>query len=317
MALTAAASGATATAQISTGRVKNTSARHLRSASVVVPGLASPLRRQLVISSSGSGGSFASGGNKKSSILFGREIKPPLPPSVDENDYDSESPACSVAYAEVDNDSHPTSSVLNVTVSAVPGVLRILGWLLNGLALDVIEAELLTDEDGADEENGGTNVVHIKMLVNEGYGKHVGKVKDKEGLEERLNEYMRFCTQAERSYHPVVEHCGIRIDNESDPKTTIITVSSEEKGAQSLLMVASTITGLGLIVKRARLKPPTVGGGARSGSVWEFNVEVQDIKKKLTNSQVQGLLYTLALVFNNQKSSKGFGDYMVEKMVNV
>ena len=33
--------------------------------------------------------------------------------------------------------------------------------------------------------------------------------------------------------------------------------------------------------------------------------------------QVQGLLYTLALVFNNQKTNKGFGDYMVEKMVNV
>ena len=42
---------------------------------------------------------------------------------------------------------------------------------------------------------------------------------------------------------------------------------------------------------------------------------VMDTKMKLTNAQVQGLLYTLCLVFN--KSNKfGGADYLVEKLVN-
>jgi len=48
--------------------------------------------------------------------------------------------------------------------SLVAGVLRILAWLLNGLGLDVNEAELSTDES----DNGEDDVVQIKMWVTVG-----------------------------------------------------------------------------------------------------------------------------------------------------
>ena len=237
------------------------------------------------------------------------ETSPPLPPSLDEDDPNDDFPACAVAYASVDNEAHPTSSLLLVSVSAVPGVMRILSWLLNGLDLDLVEAEWEIEDA---EEEGEADVLEIKMWVTEFHAKGSGKVKDVRGLEDRLMEYLRFCTQAERKYHPVVEHGGVMIDNLSDPETTVLTVHSKESGGESLLSVASTITGLGLRMKRARLLPTKKGAGS---SVWEFQLTVMDTKMKLTNAQVQGLLYTLCLVFN--KSNKfGGADYLVEKLVN-
>jgi len=246
---------------------------------------------------------------KRSEILFGGETSPPLPPSLDEDDLDDDFPFCAVAYASVDNEAHPTSSLLQVTVSAVPGVMRILSWLLNGLDLKLEEAAWEI-EDAADE--GDVDVMEIKMWVTELRGNSAGKVRDTAGLEERLTEYMRFCTQAERRYHPVVEHGGVRIDNLVDPDTTVLTVRSQETGGESLLSVASTITGLGLRMKRAKLMPGKKGGP----SVWEFRLTVMEASKmKLTNTQVQGLLYTLCLVFNKDKKFGG-ADYMVEKMTS-
>ena len=230
-----------------------------------------------------------------------------MPPSLDESDPSDDIPACAIAYATVDNEAHPTSSLLRVTVSAVPGVMRILSWLLNGLDLDLVEAEWEI-QDAEDEDE--VDILEVKMWVTEFHKKGSGKVKDVAGLEERLTEYLRFCTQAERKYHPVVEHGGIVIDNLSDPETTVLKVFSTESGGQSLLSVASTITGLGLRMKRAKLLPTTKGSGK---SVWEFNITVMDTKMKLTNAQVQGLLYTLCLVFNRSKKFAG-ADYLVEPM---
>lgn len=244
---------------------------------------------------------------KKSGVLFGGETSPPLPPSVDFDELsDDDVPACSVAYATVNNDAHPTSSLLEVTVSAVPGVMRILSWLLTGLDLDLVEAEWeIQDAEDADE----ADILEVKMWVNEFRGRKRGKVTDPSGLEDRLMEYLRFCTQAERKLHPVVEHGGVKIDNLIEPDTTVLTVSSRESGAQSLLSVASTITGLGLRMKTAKLVPATKA----KGSVWEFSLQTIEGKLKLTNTQVQGLLYTLCLVFN--KSNKFAGaDYLVEPM---
>lgn len=247
---------------------------------------------------------------KQSDILFGKETSPPLPPSLDDNSDDF--PACAIAYASVDNESHPTSSLLQVTVSAVPGVMRILSWLLNGLDLHLEEAEWEIEDA---EEEGEADTLEVKMWVTEFHGSSSGKVKDVAGLEERLTDYLRFCTQAERKYHPVLEHGGVMIDNISDPETTVLTVRSKESGGESLLSVSSTITGLGLRMKSARLLPTTKkeksGGGI--SSVWEFRLTVMEGKMKLTNAQVQGLMYTLCLVFN--KSEKfGGTDYLVEKM---
>jgi hypothetical protein len=246
----------------------------------------------------------------KGGILFGGETSPPLPSFDDSDPSDEFEPHCAVAYASVDNDAHPTSSLLQVTVSAVPGVMRILSWLLNGLDLDLVEAEWEIED--VDEE-GEADILEIKMWVTEFHGKGSGKVADVPGLEERLTEYLRFCTSAERKYHPVVEHGGVMIDNLSDPSTTVLTVTSKESGGESLLSVASTITGLGLRMKRARLLPTSKGAGS---SVWEFHLTVMETKMKLTSAQVQGLLYTLCLVFNKSKKFGG-ADYLVEKMTSV
>ena len=101
----------------------------------------------------------------KRDVLFGEETSPPLPPSYDSQDDDDEfgSPACALAYASVNNDEHPEWSMLRVDVSAVPGVLRILSWLLNGLDLDLKKAEWDIElGSSADEEDGENNdVVHI------------------------------------------------------------------------------------------------------------------------------------------------------------
>jgi hypothetical protein len=52
-------------------------------------------------------------------------------------------------------------------------------------------------------------------------------------------------------------------------------------------------------------------------SVWSMELTDFDSKSKLSNTQVQGLLYTLALVFGKSRDG-GFGgaDYLVEKMVS-
>ena len=81
---------------------------------------------------------------KKNDVLFGEETVPPLPPSYDSQDYSQDEPAepaCALAYASVDNEAHPEWSLLQVDVTAVSGVMRILSWLMNGLDLDVKSAE--------------------------------------------------------------------------------------------------------------------------------------------------------------------------------
>ena len=244
----------------------------------------------------------------KKGPLFGKETSPPLPPSFDEDEADEDdSYSCAIAYAEVDNDAHPTSTLLKVDVSAVPGVMRILSWLLNGLDLELNDAEWVIDED-VDDDGSNNDIVHIKMFVTEGIGKDRSKVKDPKAVEERVTEYLRFCTQAESKKVGVVEHSGIRIDNATDPERTLLTVRVIETGAKSLLSVASTITGLGLRMNRAKLGVSKPSGA----STWEMKLTDFESRNKLTSAQVQGLLYTLALVFNTQGFSGA--DYLVEKM---
>jgi hypothetical protein len=57
--------------------------------------------------------------------------------------------------------------------------------------------------------------------------------------------------------------------------------------------------------------------GGLSSATWKMQVTDFDSRQKLSNTQVQGLLYTLALVFNKNKDG-GFGgaDYLVEKLTN-
>jgi hypothetical protein len=255
----------------------------------------------------------------KRDVLFGEETSPPLPPSYDSQDENDEfgSPACALAYASVNNDDHPEWSLLRVDVSAVPGVMRILSWLLNGLDLDLKKAEWDIElGSSADEEDGENNdVVHINMWVVEGYGKTARKISDTQSLEDRVTEYLRFCTDAERKAHAVIEHRGIWIDNVSDAERTLIRVRSHDTGAQSLLSLASTVTGLGLRMNHAELK---FDKGRTTGdpiAVWAMELTDFENRQKLSNTQVQGLLYTLALVFSKSKDG-GFGgaDYLVEKM---
>ena len=255
---------------------------------------------------------------KKSDALFGNETSPPLPPSYDSQDEEDEfgSPACALAYASVNNEDHPTWSLLQVDVSAVPGVMRILSWLLNGLDLDLKKAqwdiEVVSSRDEDDFENN--DAVHIKMWVVEGYGKKARKIVDTKSLEDRVTEYLRFCTDAERKTHTIIEHRGILIDNVSDPSKTLIRVRSHDTGAQSLLSLASTVTGLGLRMDHADLE---FDEGRTTGdpiAVWSMELTDFESRQKLSNTQVQGLLYTLALVFGNAKDG-GFGGIdLVEKM---
>tara|TARA_B110000483_G_scaffold191157_2_gene226994 strand:+ start:1831 stop:2826 length:996 start_codon:yes stop_codon:yes gene_type:complete len=248
---------------------------------------------------------------KREGILFGGETSPPLPPSFDEDEADEDdSYSCAIAYAEVDNDAHPTSTLLKVDVSAVPGVMRILSWLLNGLDLELNDADWEIEED-VDDDGSNNDIVHIKMFVTEGIGKGKSKVNDPRAVEERVTEYLRFCTQAESKKVGVVEHSGIRIDNKTDPERTLLTVRVNETGAKSLLSVASTITGLGLRMNRAKFGVSKPSGA----SIWEMKLTDFESRNKLTSAQVQGLLYTLALVFNNSKGFSG-ADYLVEKMTS-
>ena len=96
---------------------------------------------------------------------------------------------------------------------------------------------------------------------------------------------------------------------------TVLRVRTDDSGGQSLLSLASTITGLGLRMNMAKLDLQNELGGATTAT-WRDLVTDFETKKKLSNNQVQGLIYTLALVFNKSKDG-GFGaDYLVEKMTN-
>jgi|TARA_B110000977_G_scaffold18041_1_gene21806 hypothetical protein len=257
---------------------------------------------------------------KKNDVLFGEETVPPLPPSYDSQDYSQDEPAepaCALAYASVDNEAHPEWSLLQVDVTAVSGVMRILSWLMNGLDLDVKSAEWDIEYGAAQGDEESNDELHIKLWVVEGYGKHAKKIMDAKGLEGRVTEYLRFCTDAERKNHTVLEHRGIRIDNTGDDGKTRLRVRSHDSGAQSFLSLTSTVTGLGLRMNHADL---TFSTGKTTGdpiSVWSMELTDFDSKSKLSNTQVQGLLYTLALVFGKSRDG-GFGgaDYLVEKMVS-
>jgi hypothetical protein len=263
-------------------------------------------------------GGVVTSAKKKKDVLFGRETNPPLPPSYDSQDDEEDfgSPACALAYATVDNEAHPSWSLIQVDVSAVPGVMRILSWLLNGLDLQLKEADWEIEELGSQDEEEVNDVVHIRMWVVEGYGKNLRKIEDPSCVEDRVTEYLRFCTNAERRKHAVIEHRGIKIDNVSNPERTLVTVSSRENGAESLLSMASTVTGLNLRMNHAKLDLKEELGGL-SSATWKMQVTDFDSRQKLSNTQVQGLLYTLALVFNKNKDG-GFGgaDYLVEKLTN-
>ena len=258
---------------------------------------------------------------KKNDVLFGEETVPPLPPSYDSQDYSQDEPAepaCALAYASVDNEAHPEWSLLQVDVTAVSGVMRILSWLMNGLDLD-LKKSVWDIEDGEDTGDGENNdVVHIKMWVVEGYGKHAQKITDVASLENRVTEYLRFCTDAERKTHTVIEHRGIMVDNSSDASKTLLRVRSHDTGAQSLLSLASTVTGLGLRMNHAELSFSTGKTTGDPISVWAMELTDFESKNKLSNAQVQGLLYTLALVFGKSRDG-GFGgaDYLVDKLTSM
>jgi hypothetical protein len=93
-------------ASMSASATRSLTARHRVSARRGGPAGGAPPPRRLIVSAASS---------KKYEPLFGAETRPPLPPSMDtmdDGDEDNGGVACAIAYADVDNDAHPTSSLL-------------------------------------------------------------------------------------------------------------------------------------------------------------------------------------------------------------
>ena len=74
-------------------------------------------------------------------------IKAPSIPSVaDSQDEDVDS--CAFVLCSIDNERFEDRSVMSISIQSIPGLMRVISWLLEGLDLEIWNAKITTDTDG-------------------------------------------------------------------------------------------------------------------------------------------------------------------------
>ena len=228
-------------------------------------------------------------------------IKAPLVPNV-AGSQDEDVESCAFVLISIDNDSFDDRSVLKLQIQSLPGLMRIISWLLEGLDLEIVNAKIATDED-----------LFVTMefeIVEKTYDDEYVKLSDPDGVKERLEDYLNFCiskTNKEMEFG-VKRHRGVCVDNESSRETTIATVVVNTSPVKSLLPISSAVTALKLKIDSAELVNLTTMSkevAYRANKMWRFELVTAGEGEKLTNAEANALFYTLTLLV--QSATKGSG----------
>ena len=231
-------------------------------------------------------------------------IKAPSIPSVaDSQDEDVDS--CAFVLCSIDNERFEDRSVMSISIQSIPGLMRVISWLLEGLDLEIWNAKITTDTDG-----------FVKMdfeIVEKTYDDAFVKLTDPEAVKERLEDYLNFCVrkgQGEKAFG-VKTRRGVCVDNESSNDTTIATVVVNSSPVKTLLPMSSAVTALKLKIDSAVL----VGGESDEEDPevfldckkWRFELVNAGSGEKLSSQEANALMYTLTLLVQSATNVTGQG----------
>ena len=233
-----------------------------------------------------------------------QSIKAPSIPSVaDSQDEDVES--CATVFCSVDNDLFEDRSAVTVSIQSIPGLMRVISWLLEGLDLEIWNARITTDDNG-----------FVKMefeLVEKTYDDKFVKVSDPDEVKERLEDYLNFCVrkdQGEKTFG-VKTRRGVCVDNESSNDTTIATVVVNSSPVKTLLPISSAVTALKLKIDwqfwsaaQSDEEDPEVFLDCKK---WRFELVNAGSGEKLSSQEANALMYTLTLLVQSATNVTGQG----------
>jgi len=195
----------------------------------------------------------------------------------------------------VDNETKKSvgRSVVALRARSVPGLMRSVAWVLNGMDLVAHECSIATDAEGTVEmtfevtERVGSSGTEERMI------------EDPALTRGRLYDYLAKCAAgADETDEERLSEDGVTVDNTRNADSTYVSVRIDDRvsSAISLYPIGNAFTGSGLVVKNGVL---TKGVDPVTGlpiKTWEFDVVRQKDRKKLHKDQLQALMYTLALV---------------------
>lgn len=223
-----------------------------------------------------------------------KSIKAPSIPSVaDSQDEDIDS--CAFVLCSVDNDQFEDRSLMSISIQSIPGLMRVISWLLEGLDLEIWNAKITTDDEG-----------FVKMdfeIVEKTYDDAFVKLTDPEAVKERMEDYLNFCVRKDRgeTTFGVKTRRGVCVDNESSEDTTIATVVVNTSPVKTLLPISSAVTALKLKIDSAVLV------GVVDCKKWRFELVNAESGKKLNSQEANALMYTLTLLVQSATNVTGQG----------
>ena len=235
----------------------------------------------------------ANGDNRRARDAFRPSTTPPslLRDAKDDDECEVESRV----DVRVDNETKKSAgrSVVALRARSVPGLMRSVAWVLNGMDLVAHECSIATDAEGTVEmtfevtERVGSSGTEERMI------------EDPALTRGRLYDYLARCAAgSDETDEERLSEDGVTVDNTRNADSTYVSVRIDDRvsSAISLYPIGNAFTGSGLVVKNGVL---TKGVDPVTGlpiKTWEFDVVRQKDRKKLHKDQLQALMYTLALV---------------------
>lgn len=195
------------------------------------------------------------------------------------------------------DEANSAATKINISSVDFPGLLRVVTWVLNGLELVVVEAELSTVDGMASQE----------LYVTDLSG---NQIEDTKFLGERISQFVQHCVPDEEALKAkkFVEG-NIVIDNEESDNFSVISIDSGNKDCTGfLLSIASAIAALGINVHSAKIctECEQFAHKREGGNGRYFRFLVHKIGgKKLDYVDASAALFTLNLILqsNSQRST--------------
>jgi len=152
---------------------------------------------------------------------------------------------CQIAEVTVSNTAHAEATVIEIRASRFSGLLRLIGWTLNGLGLRVLNASLY----GKDPEDSTLSLYKF-WVASESLtaGSSGRKVRDPGLLEEYLVTLISTCHAEEDALREdtLFRSGCVELNNARKSGVSVITVRDYRRVPGLLLEITSTISGLGL-----------------------------------------------------------------------
>lgn len=193
---------------------------------------------------------------------------------------------CVFGHADVDNHSDPGATMLSVTSSGDAQLVRLLGWVIDGLELEYTSAEI----------EHSSELTRMKMHIV--YRHSQTKLSDADAslLSEQVADACRYCK-------PMVEppssfavtrgaFCISTDDTTSSECSEVVVDTSYDLRNNKLVELATTVTGSGCSIKRAQFVD----------SCWHFDV-VNARGQPLVYQEATGMLWILERIHRDTSSS--------------